>query len=229
MVAHSTNQYRMRFNLDLYSDNLMLSEEELLAKKVQPQVIQRIFRLRDIYNYMLRHPLKKDREYVDYIQANYKDDDGTSLSKRKAYEDIEIIHAVIGNLQQCTKEWHRWRFNNMIMEGYAIALRKEDAAAIAKLAGQYGKYNKLDKEDAHDFGYGQIPRIVFTYDVSTLGFPRIPNLRKVIDQTIAYFSRSSYRNIAEDADVIEIIDVVNEKSKTIAKQIENHAESTTIP
>ena len=137
----------MRFDIDIYSDNLMLSEQELAAKKVPAQTVQRIVRLRDIYNYMLRNPLKKDREYVDYIQASYVDADGKQLSKRKAYEDIEILHAIIGNLQQCSKEWHRWRFNNMIMEGYAIALRKEDAAAIAKLAQQYGKYNQLDKND----------------------------------------------------------------------------------
>ena len=92
----------MRFNIDLYADNLMLPEEALREKRVEEQTIKRIVRLRDIYNYMLRNPLKKDREYIDYIQANYKDTDGNSLSKRKAYEDIEILHAVIGNLQQCS-------------------------------------------------------------------------------------------------------------------------------
>ena len=115
----------MRFNIDIYSDNLMLPVEEMRANRVSEQVITRVLRLRDVYNWMLRNPLKKDREYIDYIQANYQED-GKPLSKRKAYEDIEILHAIIGNLQQCTKEWHRWRFNNMIMEGYAIALRKEE-------------------------------------------------------------------------------------------------------
>ena len=60
----------MRFDIDIYSDNLMLPVEDLRAKNVAEQVILRIVRLRDIYNYMLRNPLKKDREYIDYIQAN---------------------------------------------------------------------------------------------------------------------------------------------------------------
>lgn len=219
----------MRFNIDIYADNLMLSEDELLAKRIEPQTVNRIIRLRDIYNYMLRNPLKKDREYIDYIQANYKDGEGKSLSKRKAYEDLEILHAVIGNLQECSKEWHRWRFNNMIMEGYAIALRNEDAAAIAKLAQQYGKYNKLDKEDEHDRGYGEIPRLVFTFDVSVLGFKPIPNVRRVMDELIARFSHSSLQDIAEDADVVEIIDAVSEREKQVTKQIESHADTTAIP
>lgn len=55
----------MRFNIDIYADNLMLPVDELQEKGISQQVIQRIVRLRDIYNYMLRNPLKKDREYID--------------------------------------------------------------------------------------------------------------------------------------------------------------------
>lgn len=218
----------MRFDIDIYSDNLMLSEQELAAKKVPAQTVQRIVRLRDIYNYMLRNPLKKDREYVDYIQASYTDADGKQLSKRKAYEDIEILHAIIGNLQQCSKNWHRWRFNNMIMEGYAIALRKEDAAAIAKLAQQYGKYNQLDKNDERDRGYDEIPHIVFTFDVSKMGFQPITNLLHVITELEAHFSHSSYSRVVEDADVVELTDAVTEKEKQVTKQIEAHVDSGAI-
>lgn len=218
----------MRFDIDIYSDNLMLPVEDLRAKNVAEQVIQRIVRLRDIYNYMLRNPLKKDREYIDYIQANYTDGNGKQLSKRKAYEDVEILHAIIGNLQQCSKEWHRWRFNNMIMEAYAIALRKEDAAAIAKLAREYGRYNKLDKEDEHDRGYGEIPKIVFTFDVSKMGFQPIANLLHVIADLEAHFSHSSYNRVVEDADVVELTDAVTEKEKQVAKQIESHADAGAI-
>ena len=199
----------------------MLPVEEMRANRVSEQVITRGLRLRDVYNWMLRNPLKKDREYIDYIQANYQED-GKPLSKRKAYEDIEILHAIIGNLQQCTKEWHRWRFNNMIMEGYAIALRKEDAVAIAKLAQQYGKYNKLDKDDEHDKGYSEIPRISFTFDVSVLGFKPIPNVRKVIDELIAHYSHSKLQDIDEDAEIVEMVDAVTAKELEVKKQIEKH-------
>ena len=215
----------MRFNIDIYADNLMLSVEELRSKNITEQVIQRIIRLRDIYNFMLRNPLKKDREYIDFIQASYVDDKGKPLSKRKAYEDLEILHAIIGNLQQCSKEWHRWRFNNMIMEGYAIAIRKNDAAGIAKLAGEYARYNKLDKEDDHDLGYDAIPHINFTFNVADMGFKPIPNVRRVIEELIAKYSHSNLSDIAEDAEVVELVDAVTEKEKQIAKQIDSNAES----
>ena len=213
----------MRFEIDTIADNLMYSEEELRERKVAEQTIRRIIRLRDIYNFMLRNPLKKDREYIDYIQAFYKDENGKPVSKRLAYDDLEILHAIVGNLQQCTKEWHRWRLNNMIMEGYAIALRNEDACAIARLAAQYGKYNKLDKDDEHDRGYGQIPHIVFVFDVSKMGFVPIPNAYSYMDKLIAEFRGTPIERIAEDADALEIFEEPD-KNRRKPKMIE-HADA----
>lgn len=215
----------MRFNIDIYADNLMMSVDELQEKGISQQVIQRIVRLRDIYNYMLRNPLKKDREYIDYVQANYRDADDKPISKRKAYEDLEILHAIVGNLQQCSKEWHRWRFNNMIMEGYTVALRKQDASAIARLAQQYGKFNQLDKIDEHDRNYGDIPRINFTFDPTSLGFKRIPDLRKVIDELVSKYSKSVFEDVAEDVDVVEMTDAITEKEKQINQFVKQHDET----
>lgn len=195
----------MRNNIDIYADNLMLPLEQLEKKSLNGDTINRILRLRDIYSYMLRNPLKKDREYVDYIVYNSETlGNGGEITRRTAYRDLEILHAIVGSLQSCGKEWHRWRFNNMIMEGYRIAVDKEDAAAIAKLASAYGKYNKLDKEDEKDARYEEIPQIKFTFDVSVLGFKPIPNLTSVIAQLDKKYSGSDYAGIEADADVVEI-------------------------
>lgn len=221
MAQAGTDQYRMRYDIDIYSDNLMLSESELRAKKIKDDTIRRILRLRDIYNYMLRNPLKKDREYVDYIIANSANlGDGQTVKKRTAYEDLEILHAIVGTLQQCSKEWHRWRLVNMINEGMAIAVRKQDPGAIAKLANVYGKYTQLDKNDEKDARFDEIPKITFTMDVAVLGFKPIPNVGKVIDQLIAKYNGSAYEDIAEDADIVEEI-------KEETKELENKDNGTT--
>ncbi len=188
----------------------MLPVETMKEKSMDPQLINHIVRLRDVYNYMLRNPLKKDREYIDYIQAAYKDDNGKPLTKRAAYYDLEILHAIVGNLQQCSKEWHRWRFNNMIQEGYAIAVRKQDAAAIAKLAGMYGKYNRLDRDDERE-KRGEIPQLIFCFDCSEAGFVRMQNPYKFIDSTIRQYGGTPMERIMEDADAMEIFEEKDEK------------------
>lgn len=209
----------MRSDIDIYADNLMLSEEQLRKKKLNGDTLNRILRLRDIYSYMLRNPLKKDREYVDYIVYNAKTlGTGGEITRRTAYMDLEILHAIVGSLQNCGKEWHRWRFNNMIMQGYQIAVDKEDAAAIAKLASAYGKYNKLDKDDEKDARYEEIPQIKFTFDVTGLGFKPIPNLIAVIAQLNKKYSNSTYEEIEADADVME---VTKEQKQLEDKNAEN--------
>lgn len=209
----------MRSDIDIYADNLLVPEAELRKKKMNEDTVNRILRLRDIYNYMLRNPLKKDREYVDYIVYNSaKLGNGEPITRRTAYMDLEILHAIVGSLQNCGKEWHRWRFNNMILEGYRIAVDKEDAAAIAKLASAYGKYNKLDKDDEKDARYEEIPQIKFTFDVSVLGFKPIPNLTSVIDQLVKKYSGSNYADIEADADVVE---VTKEQKQLEIKDAEN--------
>lgn len=204
------------FNTDLYADNLMLPVEELKAKKIDDAVIERIIRLRDIYNYILRNPLKRERQYVEYIVHNSENlGNGKKITLRMAYDDLEVIHAIIGNLQNCTKEWHRWRFNNMIMEGYKLAVDKQDPAAIARLASAYGKYNKLDKDDEKDARYTDIPHIRFTFDVSVLGFKPIPNVNEFIDKLIKQYSNTALSDIAEDADIIEEIKDEDSRKKAL--------------
>ena len=197
----------MRSDIDIYAANLMKPEEEMRNDRVAEEVIGRVIRLRDVYNYMLRNPLVKDRTYVDYIESRY------GVTKRTAYSDLEILHAIVGNLQQCTKEWHRWRFNNMIMEGYAIALRRQDPAAIAKLAQQYGKYNRLDKTDDLDNRLSEVPHIVCTFDVAKIGFRPIPNAFKYIDQIIKKYGGTPYEDLIEDVDFVEIADEPDKKKE----------------
>lgn len=207
----------MRNDIDIYADNMMLSEQDLKAKKLQQSVIDRILRLRDIHAYMLRNPLKKDREYVDYIVYNAASlGNGGEITRRTAYADLEILHSIVGSLEKCSKEWHRWRLNNMIMEGYRMAVNKQDPEAIAKLANVYGKYNQLDKNDEKDARYEEIPQIKFTFDATVLGLKSIPNVANVINQLIKKYSGSNYEDIDADVDVIDAT-VVEEPKKLEAK------------
>lgn len=207
----------MRNDIDIYADNMMLSEQDLKAKKLQQSVIDRILRLRDIHAYMLRNPLKKDREYVDYLVYNAASlGNGGEITRRTAYADLEILHSIVGSLEKCSKEWHRWRLNNMIMEGYRMAVNKQDPEAIAKLANVYGKYNQLDKNDEKDARYEEIPQIKFTFDATVLGLKSIPNVANVINQLIKKYSGSNYEDIDADVDVIDAT-VVEEPKKLEAK------------
>ena len=73
-----------------------------------------------------------------------------------------------------------------------------------------------------DKGYSEIPHIQFTFNVADMGFKPIPNVRKVIEELVARYSHSKLQDIAEDAEVVELIDAVTQKERQITKQVEAH-------
>ena len=58
-----------------------------------------------------------------------------------------------------------------------------------------------------------------------MGFKRIPNVRSVIRDLIAKYSQSNLQDIAEDAEVVEISDVVTNKEKELKDKIAEYGNS----
>lgn len=78
------------------------------------------------------------------------------ISKSSAYDDVRIIKRLLGDLAKTTKDYHRYKFCQMIDETFEMARRIKDARAMGAAANYYGKYTQLDKEDILDKGYDKI-------------------------------------------------------------------------
>lgn len=156
---------------------------EMTADGIPELIQQRLIRLRDMYNFWLQFPRKKDLEIVDELEHRYK------ISKSTAYEDIRIIKRLLGDLARTTKDYHRYRFCQMIDETFDMAKRIKDARAMGAAANYYGKYTQLDKEDILDKGYDKIIVQPFepTDDPTVLGIKPIPNVREKIKSKIQQY------------------------------------------
>lgn len=146
---------------------------------------EHIFRLRDLYNFWLQHPRIKDKEIILKLQQDYK------LGKSQAYSDLSILKLLLGEFQKTSKDYHRYRFIEMINEAYEVARVNKDAKAMATAADKYAKYTQLDKEDEINFDYDKIAVQAFvpTDDPSVAGFKPVPNLREVIRNTIKKYEK----------------------------------------
>ena len=144
-----------------------------------------IFRLRDLYQFWLQHPRIKDKEIILKLQQDYK------LGKSQAYTDLSILKLLLGEFQKTSKDYHRYRFIEMINEAYEVARVNKDAKAMATAADKYAKYTQLDKEDEINFDYDKIAVQAFvpTDDPSVAGFKPVPNLREVIRNTIKKYEK----------------------------------------
>lgn len=169
--------------IDMCSRYLFTDVNEMLADGVPGVIQQRLLRLRDMYNFWLQFPRKKDLEIVGELELRYK------VSKSTAYEDIRIIKRLLGDLAKTTKDYHRYKFCQMIDETFDMAKRMKDARAMGAAANYYGKYTQLDKEDLLDKGYDKIVVQPFepTDDPSVLGIKAIPNVREKIKSKIQQY------------------------------------------
>lgn len=176
--------------LELCRVHLFDDVEKLRNVSLSQQAIERILRLRAAFNLWNKYPLKKEAEIRDFIMKQ------SGVEKTSAYEDIQILKILLGDFQETSKEFHRFRFNHMIDKAYEMAERKQDARGMATAAGHYAKYNKIDQEEAIKIPYEDIVPQTFepTSDPTVIGIKPIPNIR----EKIAGMKRKYMADIAED-------------------------------
>lgn len=171
--------------IDTARDHLFADANDMQRIGLPLATQEHIFRLRDLYNFWLQHPRIKDKEIILKLQQDYK------LGKSQAYSDLSILKLLLGEFQKTSKDYHRYRFIEMINEAYEVARVNKDAKAMATAADKYAKYTQLDKEDEINFDYDKIAVQAFvpTDDPSVAGFKPVPNLREVIRNTIKKYEK----------------------------------------
>ena len=188
-------------NIDAYSEYLPQDSVELRRQLVPEDTILRVERLRELSAYWRSYPSTSPKELVTRCMQIFK------VGKSQAYDDIHILKILIGNLEATTKEFARWRVNQMIEEDRKAAKRDGEHRAVASMQKNLIKNNLTDKEDTPDLAFDKIVplEIVATDDPSVIGIKKIPDLRGRIKKLI-----KKYDAEAEFAEFIEIPATDNE-------------------
>ena len=189
--------------LDACKVDLFSSDEDLM-QKYPVAFAERVMRIRDMYNYWLANPSMKDRQLRDQIMSRY------DVSQSCAYSDISIIHQLAPLVQQNSRDFHRVRYNEMILETYAMAKARKDTKTMERAATSYAKYNRVDLEDEMAMPYDEIVVQPFctTLDVTVLGLTAIPDVYNHIDKLTKELSR----DFADISDVdYEEVDLEEDK------------------
>ena len=178
---------------EIVQTDFFTPEEELKSKL--PQVaIDRLLRLRQMYNWFISNPECKDKEFVDEAICRF------AISKTLAYDDLKIIKSVLPNITEASRDYHRWKYNEMILETYQMAKNRKDTKTMERAATSYAKFNNVNVEDELSVPYDMIVVQPFTAtdDPSVLGIKPIPNIDKKISDLI-----DKYRAESIDIDDIE--------------------------
>ena len=181
---------------DVVTTNFFTAEDEL-RKSLPAASVERVLRLRELYNWVISNPDCKDKEFVDVAIGRF------GISKTLAYDDLKIIKSVLPNITQASRDYHRWKYNEMILETYQMAKKRKDTKTMERAATSYAKFNNVNVEDEQSVPYDMIVVQPFTAtsDPSVLGIKPIPNIEKVISDMI-----EKYRAESLDIDDIEYED-----------------------
>ncbi len=170
--------------INVCQTDLFTAENELRAK-YDEITVQRVLRIRDLYSYVIANPDTKDRQFVERAVSMFK------VSQSCAYNDLAIIKALLPMLSKASRDFHRWRANEMLLETYRMAKARKDTKTMERAASSYAKYNRVDLEDEQLIPYDEIVVQPFTAtdDPTPLGIKPIPNIqeriKKMLDKYIA--------------------------------------------
>lgn len=175
-------------------------------EKLSPQLSQRLTRIRSGFTHWNEFPMYGESHIRDFLIDEF------DIAKTQAYDDINIIKMLLGNVVNASKQWHLHTFLEMAKETYEMSKDKKDTRAMAMVIGQYGRYTQLHIPDQERIPWGDlIPKIIEpTEDPTVIGLVRDPNAREKAAKLMEKYADDITSNIkapnAEDVDFVEIKD-----------------------
>ena len=172
--------------IDVARTDLFTPQSDL-EQRYDNKTVSALMRIRDEYQWTLANPDKPDRAFVDTMVARH------GMSERAVYADLAVIKQLLPALQSSSREWHRWKANQMLLETYEQAKRRHDTKTMERAAASYAKFNRVDLEDEQVIPYEDIVVQPFTAtsDPTVLGIKPIENLDEVVKSLIAKYRQET--------------------------------------
>ena len=171
----------------------LFTKEVELREQYPHQIVDKVLRVREMYNWFISNPDGTDREFVSEVCQRH------GIHRTTAYSDLAVVKSLLPMLGSASRDFHRWRTNEMLIATYKMAEKRKDSKTMERAATAYGKLNRVDLEDEQAMPYDMIVPQPFTAtdDPRVLGIEPIPNIQDKISAMI-----QKYR-----AETIDIEDV----------------------
>ncbi len=172
-----------RSNIRDIAQRDLFTAEAQLQEQYTAEEVAHVLRLREMYSWFVANPDAKDRQFIT------QEKDRFGIGTTQAYADLSIIKILLPLLSSASRDFHRYRVNEMLLETYRMAKARKDTKTMERAASSYAKYNRVDLEDEQALSYDMIVVQPFTAtsDPTVLGMKAIPNLQQKIDKLLAKY------------------------------------------
>lgn len=176
-----------------YPNAIEVCRAELFTKEVElreryPQaIVDKLLRVREMYNWFIANPDGTDREFVAEVCQRH------GIHRTTAYSDLSVVKSLLPMLGSASRDFHRWRTNEMLIATYKMAEKRKDSKTMERAATAYGKLNRVDLEDEQAMPYDLIVPQPFTAtdDPRVLGIEPIPNINDKIAAMIEKYRKET--------------------------------------
>lgn len=187
-----------------YPNAIEVCRAELFTKEVElrerypGQMVEKVLRVREMYNWFIANPDGTDREFVAEVCQLH------GIHRTTAYSDLAVVKSLLPMLGSASRDFHRWRYGEMILSTYKMAEKRKDTKTMERAATSYAKMFRVDVEDEQAMPYDMIVPQHFTAtdDPRVLGIEPIPNINEKIAAMI-----QKYRAETIDIEDIEFEEV----------------------
>lgn len=164
--------------IDVAHEYLFADSDKMVAAGLPEATIRHIVRLRDIYNYWLSYPSKRDRDIVGELKSRY------GIGDTVAREDLRLIKNLLGDFQKVSKDYMRYRVTMMLNRAYEKADAANNTRDMVAAAKALKEVHQLDKDDPRADILDKVVPIVlnFTDDPTVIGIQRMPDFRNRIKE-----------------------------------------------
>ena len=105
----------------LYPNAIEVCRAELFTKEVELRerytgaLVDKVLRVREMYNWFISNPDGTDREFVAEVCQRH------GIHRTTAYSDLAVVKSLLPMLGSASCDFHRWRTNEMLIATYKIA------------------------------------------------------------------------------------------------------------
>lgn len=165
----------------------LFTKEVELRERYPGQMVEKVLRVREMYNWFIANPDGTDREFVAEVCQRH------NIHRTTAYSDLAVVKSLLPMLGSASRDFHRWRTNEMLIATYKMAEKRKDSKTMERAATAYGKLNRVDLEDEQAIPLDQILVQPFTAtdDPRVLGIEPIPNIAEKISAMIEKYRRET--------------------------------------
>jgi len=187
-----------------YPNAIEVCRAELFTKEVElrerypGQMVEKVLRVREMYNWFIANPDGTDREFVAEVCQRH------GIHRTTAYSDLAVVKSLLPMLGSASRDFHRWCTNEMLIATYKMAEKRKDSKTMERAATAYGKLNRVDLEDEQAIPLDQIlvQPFMATDDPCVLGIEPIHNIAEQISAMI-----EKYRKETIDIEDVEFEEV----------------------